>query len=175
VFGDECVFRREEYLELAAIRLFFSRMTAEEIQIWRHYEDIAMHFNTLLMQYRLQFMGGAGAIGAVASYLIGGKVDNLSQRHWLRFLVSAGVFLLVLAAALLDAFYYNELLRGAVKELLAFEEAHPEIQLSTSIENTVGWGKHVIYVVYVLLLGSLGWFVHWSWKNRKDGTDTTGQ
>ena len=40
------------------------------IALWFHYEKIAMHFNQLIIQYRLQLMGGAGAIGAVAAFLI---------------------------------------------------------------------------------------------------------
>ena len=64
-----------------------------------------MHFNDLLMQYRLQLLGGAGAIGTLATYLIGGKVDPDERRHWLRFLVSAGLLVLGAAAASLDVFY----------------------------------------------------------------------
>ena len=130
---------------------------------WYHYEEIAMHFNTLIMQFRLQLLGGAGLIGTLASYLIGGKVKNVAQRHWLRFLVSGGLFVLIFAAALLDVFYYDYLLRGAVQALLDFEKLHPEIQMSTTIENTVGWGKYIADLSYVLVLGTLFLFTCWSW------------
>lgn len=88
------------------------------VELWFHYEEVAMHFNDLLMQYRLQLLGGAGAVGTVASYLIGGRVEDQLRRNWLRFLVSAGMLVLLAAAASLDVWYYDRLLRGAVKALL---------------------------------------------------------
>jgi hypothetical protein len=30
------------------------------IDLWFHYEQVAMHFNELIMQYRLQLMGARG-------------------------------------------------------------------------------------------------------------------
>jgi hypothetical protein len=134
---------------------------------WYHYEEIAMHFNTLIMQFRLQLLGGAGLIGTLASYLIGGKVKGVAQQHRLGFYVSGGLFVLIFAAALLDIFYYDYLLRGAVQALLDFEKLHPEIQMSTTIENTVGWGKYIADVSYVLVLGALGAFTWWSWRKYR--------
>jgi hypothetical protein len=135
---------------------------------WYHYEEIAMHFNTLIMQFRLQLLGGAGLIGTVASYLIGGKVGNEPQRHWLRLIVSLGLFVLITAAAILDLFYYDKLLRGAVDALLAFEAKHPEIQMSTGIEQTVGKGKYAPWFSYGLVLTTLGLFTGWSlWEYRR--------
>ena len=144
--------------------------TPEDIQLWYHYEEIAMHFNTLIMQYRLQLMGGLGAIGTVASYLVGSKVPDERQHDWLRFTVSAGILVLLAAAASLDVFYYNQLLRGAVDELLEFEKLHPGIGMSTKIEGTVGAGRDTIWWVYGALLSVLAVFVigsgvHW-WRRR---------
>lgn len=138
--------------------------TPETMALWYHYEEIAMHFNSLIMQYRLQVMAGAGALGTLASYLIGSKVTDERQHDWLRALVASGLWLLIFAAAILDGFYYNQLLRGAVDALLAFEKQHPEIQMSTQIEATVGNGRHAVWVAYGLLLGVLGVFVGWSWR-----------
>jgi hypothetical protein len=115
---------------------------------WYRYEEIAMHFNTLIMQFRLQLLGGAGLIGTVASYLIGGKIKSDAQRHWLRFVVSGGLFVLIAAAAALDVFYYEQLLRGSVEGLLDLESQHPEIQLSTTIERVVGGGKYTAHYSY---------------------------
>jgi hypothetical protein len=133
-----------------------------DIEIWFHYEEIAMHFNNLIMQFRLQLMGGAGVIGTVAAYLIGGKVNDPGQRHWLRFLVSSGLLVLIIAAAVLDLAYYDRLLKGAVAALLEFEKNHPDIQMSTRIEQTVGWGKYSIWGVYAFLFVALGGFTTWS-------------
>ncbi len=91
-------------------------LTNEQIvDLWFHYEEIAMHFNELIIQYRLQLMGGAGAIGAISSYLIGSKVEDPQQHRWLRFLVSFMLLVLITAAAALDLFYYNRLLLASVE------------------------------------------------------------
>jgi len=141
------------------------------VTLWYHYEEIAMHFNSLIMQFRLQVMGGAGAIGAVSGYLIGGKVTDVKQQNWLRALVSSDLLLLILSAAILDIAYYNQLLRGAVDALLAFETQHPEIQLSTQIEAAVGNGKFAVWWAYGLMLGTLGIFVVWAWTKQRAERD----
>jgi hypothetical protein len=133
--------------------------TQDQIQLWYHYEEIAMHFNTLIMQYRLQVMGGFGAIGAVSSYLIGGKVEDEGRRAWLRLTISAGLWCLLAAAAALDVFYYKRLLRGAVDELLEFERVHAGIRMSTRIDAVVGPGRDTIHWVYGSLLSVLGLWV----------------
>ena len=138
-------------------------MDEQVVALWYRYEEIAMHFNNLLMQYRLQLLGGAGAIGTVASYLIGSKVLDEEQHDWLRALVSTGFFILLVAAASLDVFYYNRLLRGSVDALLEFEARHPEIQMSTRIEAAVGAGRHAIWAVYAMILTALGGFSLWAW------------
>src|SRR5947208_1362257 len=102
--------------------------TSDTVALWYHYEEIAMHFNTLIMQFRLQVIGGAGALGTVAGYLIGEKVTDHKQQDWLRALISSGFTVLIFAAAILDLGYYNRLLLGAVKALTEFEKLHPEIQ-----------------------------------------------
>ncbi|MCH8976900.1 MAG: hypothetical protein IH836_04665 [Proteobacteria bacterium] len=146
--------------------------TAEQIQLWYHYEQIAMHFNELIIQYRLQLMGGAGAIGALASYLIGLKDNNDIHRARVRTAVSWILFVLLCAAAVLDLFYYNQLLQGAVDALLAYEESVPGINMSTMIENNVfKRGTWVIYLVYSLILVPLLIFAIWS--SFQKGSDNT--
>lgn len=145
------------------------------IEIWFHYEEVAMHFNDLLMQYRLQLMGGIGALGTVASYLIGGKVADHRRREWLRFQVVLGMTVLVTAAAALDVFYYKELLGGAVEALTTLEAQHPHLQLSTTIKRRVGLGDDAIFFVYGSLLALLISATIWSWleyhKHRKLSPD----
>ena len=133
------------------------------IDLWFRYEEIAMHFNNLLMQFRLQLMGGAGVIGTVASYLIGAKVTEPHEHNWLRALVSTGLWVLIAAAASLDLFYYDRLLKGAVAGLLELEAQNPTIQMSTRIEAVVGHGKDTIWYAYGFILSALGLFVGWSW------------
>jgi hypothetical protein len=138
--------------------------TSDTITLWHHYEEIAMHFNSLIMQFRLEVIGGAGALGTLASYLIGGKVIDPWQQNWLRALVSSGLWVLIVAAAILDLGYYDRLLRGAVNALLDFEKQHPGIQMSVKIEETVGRGKYAVWLAYGLMLGVLLGFVIWSWS-----------
>lgn len=140
-------------------------LTPEEIQLWFHYEEIAMHFNELIIQYRLQLMGGAGALGALASYFVNSKADDSESQHRLRALLSTGLFVLIAAAALLDIGYYNELLNGAVKAIIAYEKAHPEIRMSIEIADSVGYGgRPIIYLTYGLILLPLLVFMIWSWR-----------
>jgi hypothetical protein len=139
------------------------------VALWWHYEELAMHFNGLIMQFRVQVLGGAGAIGTLAGYLINsGKIDDEQQRERLRAVVAAGLWVLIASAALLDVFYYRQLLEGAVNAIIDFERQHPEIQISTEIKRTVGRGVDVIWVVYTLLLATLGTFALRSyWKSRQ--------
>ncbi|HLM82072.1 MAG TPA: hypothetical protein VK302_15815 [Terriglobales bacterium] len=137
--------------------------TSDAVTLWYHYEEIAMHFNSLIIQFRLQLIGGAGALGTFSAYLIGSKVTDEKERRYLRSLVASGLLTLIIVAALLDLFYYNRLLRGAVDALLDFERSHPDIQMSTKIEARVGWGINIVWVAYGLMVGLLFLFNAWSW------------
>ena|SRR5215831_13342136 len=146
--------------------------TSDTVALWWHYEELAMHFNGLIMQFRLQVLGGAGAIGAVAGYLVN-KEGVEAERERLRAVVATGLWILICSAALLDVFYYRQLLEGAVHAIIDFECMHPEIQISHQIEDFVGRGKFVIFLVYGLMLGPLGAFAVWSW-GRARGKFGTG-
>jgi len=122
-----------------------------------------MHFNGLIMQFRLQVLGGAGAIGAVAGYLINSGTIDPKQQERLRAVVASGLWILILSAALLDVFYYRQLLEGAVNAIINLERQYPEIQISTEIQRTVGNGVGVIWAFYGLPLAMLGAFAGWSW------------
>jgi hypothetical protein len=53
------------------------------VQLWKHYEDIAMHFNELIIDYRLQLMGGTGVLGTVAGHLSSNNVDKECRSRFL--------------------------------------------------------------------------------------------
>lgn len=132
------------------------------LQLWWHYEETAMHFNQLIMQYRLQLMGATGAIGAVAAFVISHK-SSQSHFYELRAFTSTIVTILFIAAACLDIFYYNELLLGAVDALLELEANNPQINLSTSINQRFdGSEANVISWIYVLISSLMGIFSVWS-------------
>ena len=150
--------------------------SSQIIDLWFHYEQIAMHFNELIIQYRLQLMAGLGAIGALSGYLIGNKVDDVLMQLRLRAYVSTGLLFLFIAASYLDLFYYNELLRGAVKAILKLEAEHPDIlYLSTYVKDEFRDGAtHHLYITYGLIAVPLFCFVFWSWytfavENKKVG------
>lgn len=135
------------------------------IQLWYHYEEVAMHFNELIMQYRLQLMGGTGALGAIASFVIGNKSD-INSFHKIRAFTSFVILAIFSAAASLDVFYYNELLLGAVDALIELEGKYPEINLSTAINRRFTNGETtVVYWMYGLIITSMVMFTVWSaWR-----------
>lgn len=151
-------------------------LPSDVIDLWYHYEQVAMHFNELIMQYRLQLMGGLGTIGALSGYLIGSKVEDQQVRNWLRALVSTGLLVLFVAAAALDLFYYNPLLQGAVDALVEYESKHPPINLSTLITKRVEHrGMVPIVFAYSLIFIALGWFTLWSWFKYRNERMTAAE
>lgn len=134
------------------------------IDLWFHYEQVAMHFNEMIIQYRLQLMGGISAIGTIAGYLVGQKVESPYRRHMLRAYISLGILVIIIAAAILDVYYYNELLRGAVDAILEIESKHDELSLSTNIKARFpNSATTIIKTVYGLLILPLVIFTLWSW------------
>lgn len=112
-------------------------------ELWKEYEQVAMHFNELLMRLRTQSLGAVGAFATVAGVML--KGESISRQ--LRWGALAGVFAILtifwIAIWILDFAYYNRLLLGAVKALLVLEEqsklgvAASSISLSTEIETAV--------------------------------------
>ena len=49
------------------------RLTARELQLkaWEKREDIAMHFNDLIMRWRLQAIGGLAGFVTLAGFVVG--------------------------------------------------------------------------------------------------------
>ena len=150
-------------------------LTPAQVDLWFHYEEITMHFNQLIIQYRLQLMGGVGAIGAVASYLIASKTEE-ANRPGLRFVVSLTLLVLVSAAAYLDIYYYNQLLEGAVDALLEFEKNNPRIYMSTRIHDAVkgDWPWPVIHIWYSAIIVPLVVFVLWSINDYLQSKNKSG-
>lgn len=110
-------------------------------EVWKEYEKIAMHFNDLLMKIRTQ---GLAAV-ATLSVLIG-AVSQTSDGGMNWTLLSIGFFVLSCVWAgiwILDYFYYNRLLVGAVvalKEIEKQSKTHQtitELKLSTRVEDAV--------------------------------------
>src|SRR5688572_29077423 len=91
---------------------------ARWVTVWRAAEDVAMHFNDLIQNFRLKALGalsvGAGLIGTVL--ITSGEGPPVR----INFMVLAGAmaFLALLwsAVCLVDVLYYQRLLQGAVKD-----------------------------------------------------------
>lgn len=139
-------------------------LSSNVINLWFHYEQVAMHFNELIIEYRLHLMSAIGGIGAFSGYLISGKVHSRLMRSELTVLVSTILIIVFLAAAMLDLCYYDKLLQGSIDALVQFEASHPPINMSTLIAKTVpNKGLIPIKLAYSLILFSLLLFNGWSW------------
>lgn len=108
-------------------------------KLWEKYEDIAMHFNDLLMRLRSQSLAGIAAVSTLVGIFTKEGVPN-AHMGWMAataIFVALGAFWV--AIFFLDFFYYNRLLTGAVAALTALEEstksqAVTRIEMSTIIE-----------------------------------------
>jgi len=113
----------------------------ERFQLWAKYEDVAMHFNDLIMKWRLQAIGGLAALVTLAGSVIG-QVENHHQRYWGMILLATTFCFVWLGLAVLDLFYYRKLLRGAVDDLLVLE-SQIHIKMSTRIEHFARCGGEI--------------------------------
>ncbi len=114
------------------------------IELWAKYEDVAMHFNDLLMRLRTQALGAVAAIVAVASFVLEGGFGEDAGLPWFSICVGSTLLLAAwLMVFMLDAFYYSRLLTGAVDALLEIEKkSEGAIVLSTRIDGRFGkWSR----------------------------------
>ncbi len=118
--------------------------------VWEKYEDIAMHFNDLLIRLRTQALAGVAAITALVGLFAKGGGLKFSWE-----LAIAGLFLLCvfwIAIWVIDFRYYNRLLIGAVAaiievENLSVERTHiPELKMSQRIEDAVAGRLPIRYM-----------------------------
>jgi hypothetical protein len=141
-------------------------------ELWEKYEEIAMHFNDLLIRLRTQALGGVAALSTLVGLFA--KTSATVNTSW----EIAAVFFhfvcfLWIAVWIIDFCYYNRLLLGAVVALQALEERSKtemwvqHINLSTMIEHAVarqlsatarsGWlvvGRWAFYtIVFMTLVG----------------------
>jgi len=108
------------------------------IALWSRYEDVAMHFNDLLMRLRTQALGAVAGLIAITGFFVeGGFSQQRGAPSWRSVFVGSLALLggwIVLF--LLDTFYYSKLLLGAVDALLELESnSKGFIILSTRIDG----------------------------------------
>ena len=134
---------------------------------WAKCEDITIHFNEMLMSFRLKALGGVSVASGVVIAIA--KNDTTAMGLDTRLV---GAWLLAmsvvwLALWLIDVGYYGRLLRGAVEGLIELEKGPSRglITFSTRIEEAVTkpgrvwgieprWGFYFLPLV-VLVVGGL--------------------
>ena len=147
----------------------------QRFQLWGKYEDIAMHFNDLLIKLRTQALAAVAALTTVIGVFAKSGADPTTSWEIVAF-VFAILILFWVAVWVLDFSYYNPLLIGAVVALSEIEAASKtklrirEINISTNIEASVAgkignaaraWplikGRWIFYsLVLLTLVGGLG-------------------
>lgn len=111
--------------------------------LWEKYEDIAMHFNDLLIRLRTQALGGVAALATVAGIFAKSNVFGARDSWEVASFVLLGLTVFWVAIWVLDFWYYNRLLIGAVVAIIELESESgdgPEfshINLSTRVEEAV--------------------------------------
>src|SRR6267143_493811 len=93
-----------------------SNLEEEWLEAWKTTEQVAMHFNELIMNFRLKAIGGITAAAGVFGTILLTKGDVATTAQNFRLFAAAAVLLLPvwLAVAYIDVAYYQRLLRGAV-------------------------------------------------------------
>lgn len=110
-------------------------------ETWSKYEEVAMHFNDLLLKIRTQALGVVATLVTVVGIFAKTSDVKLSWE------MAAGAFLFLgafwVAIWILDFRYYNRLLLGAVLAIVNLEKQSKkstrikEINLSREIERAV--------------------------------------
>jgi hypothetical protein len=145
-------------------------------EVWNKYEDIAMHFNDLLIKLRTQALGGVAAIATIVAVISKNGPDGTF--NWA---IMSGVFFFLsvfwVAVWVLDFKYYNRLLHGAVdaiKEIEALSKTQTHVkelslshkiedavagiktQPDTALHKTISVGRYSFYlIVFISLIAGL--------------------
>lgn len=93
------------------------------LDVWEKHEQIAMHFNDLIIKVRIQALGAIAALITIGGVLLKTVPPEPHLPWGLIATVLAVLFAFWIAIWLLDFIYYNRLLAGAVDSILALEDA----------------------------------------------------
>jgi hypothetical protein len=94
----------------------------EKLEAWCKYEDIAMHFNDLLMRLRTQALAGIAAISTLVGIFSKENILEVQSSWLVAGFIFVGMGAFWIAIGILDIFYYNRLLLGAVAALSNLEK-----------------------------------------------------
>src|SRR5688500_15957385 len=112
------------------------------VELWGKYEDVAMHFNELIMRWRLQAIGGLAGLVTLAGFVVG-DAESLLVRYRAMLLLSIVLTFGWIGVGIIDLFYYRRLSQGSVDAILNLESKIKQIDLSTAIENRARRGSKV--------------------------------
>ena len=101
-------------------------------KLWSKYEDIAMHFNELIIKLRVQALGGLTISGTLATALFKGENGSNSLKLLVPFFLAGWI-----AIYFIDMHYYNRLLSGAADAIVELEEQFKSIKLSKKITEEI--------------------------------------
>lgn len=93
------------------------------LDAWEKHEQIAMHFNDLIIKVRIQALGAIAALITIGGVLLKTLPAEPHQPWGLIATVLTILLVFWIAIWLLDFCYYNRLLAGAVASIVALEEA----------------------------------------------------
>jgi hypothetical protein len=158
--------------------------------LWAKYEDIAIHFNDLLIRLRTQALAAVAAISTVVGIFTKTDPNSVHISWEIATAVFAGLLIFWLAIWTIDRFYYNRLLIGAVIALREIE-IHPSlvITMSTTIEKFVAnpkddrpfrdrvrskFGVYAFYALVFIALSLGTWFCYWHELQTRNAA-VTGQ
>lgn len=153
-------------------------------RVWKEYEALAMHFNDLLMRLRSQSLAAVATFATAASVLL--KTDAIgTDFSWGTLATVFGsLFVFWIAIWLLDFFYYNRLLLGAIDALEEIEKESKtasrvfQIELSTRIEKAIkrprkrrrrSKGLWLFYGIVALLLFTAAGLSFWNFGGIEAG------
>jgi hypothetical protein len=112
-------------------------------ELWEKYEEIAMHFNDLIIRLRTQALAGVAALSTLVGLFAKSDLGPFSYSWEIAGFVFLALALFWIAIWIIDFGYYNKLLIGAVAALLELEHESKtnniafEISLSTRVEQSV--------------------------------------
>ena len=139
----------------------------DEARAWAKAEDVAIHFNELIMNFRLKAVGAITlAAGLVGTVLVNRSGEAVPRANYIAFALGMWFLAVVwLAILCLDLGYYHRLLLGAVDEVLRLEAASGgRLQLSTRIkkktERADSLARSAFYVlplVAMITAGVVAW------------------
>jgi hypothetical protein len=119
------------------------------MDLWKKYEDIAMHFNEVIMRWRLQAMGGLAGLLTAAGFVVG-DAESLLVRYRAMLILSGVLASAWIGVAVIDLFYYRRLLQGAVAAITDLEKEMPGVALSNKIEDKARRGSEIApWIFYV--------------------------